>query len=127
MGVFDELPGLIGDLITDLNAEEGLGFTATYSSITAGSYDPATGTTGAATTTPQDVLAIEENFSQAEMVAGLVEVNDRAIAIPAALLTADPKPTDQVTLGGLAYTVLRLRGVQPGAAPVLHSLHLRRG
>lgn len=127
MGIFTDLPALIGDLITDLNTDEGLGFSVTYTSITPGAYDPATGTTAAATTSAQTgVIAIEETFSQKELVAGLVQANDMAIAIPANNLTASPKPTDTVTIDTVVWSVVRLRDIKPGSASVLHSLHLRR-
>lgn len=125
MGIFSDLPELIGDLITDLNTDEGLGFSVTYTSVTPGAYNPATGSSTPSTST-ETVIAIEETFSQKELVAGLVQVNDMAIAIPAANLTASPKPSDTVTIDSVVWTVVRLRDVKPGSAAVLHSLHLRR-
>lgn len=126
MGIFSDLPELIGDLITDLNTDEGLGFSVTYTSVTPGSYSPSTGSATPSNST-ETVIAIEETFSQKELVAGLVQVNDMAIAIPAANLTASPKPSDTVTIDSVVWTVVRLRDVKPGSAAVLHSLHLRRG
>lgn len=118
---FSEIADLIADVVTD----EGLGASATYTSITPGSYDTAT---GAATpsTSSQTVQAIVEDFKGLTLMSGLVQAGDKKISIPAASLTATPKPTDRIAVGGITYTVERVMDEQAGGVAILHVLHCRR-
>jgi hypothetical protein len=125
MSLFDDLPDIMADVLNGLNADEGLGFTITYTSVTGNSYDPATGVNTPATSVEVGVLAFEDNFTLKEIAAGLVQATDQAILIPAENLAAMPKPSDTVLRGGATLVVFRVRDTTPGASSVIHQLHLR--
>lgn len=125
MGVFDDLPDLVAELITDLHDTEGLGFQVNYSSAGEGAYNTANGTAAAPTST-ETVIGFEDGFTTTELASPLVVTGDRVIAIPAALMTVTPAPADTLDVGGDPYAVVQVLTSQPGAAAVLHRLHCRR-
>ena len=68
-----------------------------------GTYDPLTGeTTGQTTTT----------YTDKKLLCAAFEV--------------DPVVTDTVTVGGLDWTVMRVKTLSPAGAAVLHELQVRR-
>lgn len=117
----------IADLVSDIVTDEGLGAFVTLTTITPGAYDPATGTTGAATTASQTVSGIVEDFKGVELLMGLVQAGDKKVSIPAAALTTAPKPTDTVTISGVAHLIVaEPEKVEAGGVVILHVLRCRR-
>jgi hypothetical protein len=112
VAIFTDLPDLIGDLITDLNADEGLGFSVTINYAAGGTAT---------------AIALEDEFSAQDLAGGLVQGNDKAIAIPAAFLTVAPQPFDTVTDAGTTTTIIRVLTSKPGAAAVTYRLQCRAG
>jgi hypothetical protein len=117
----------IADLIADVVTDEGLGASVVLTSVTPGAYDPSTGTTGAATTTTQTVDAIVEDYRGLELLNGLVQAGDKKVSIPASSLTTAPKPTDTLTIGGVAHLIVaEPEKTEAGGVTILHVLRCRR-
>jgi len=123
MALFDDLPDIIADVLDDA----GLGFqSVTLTSITAGTYDPATGTVSGGSTSTTSLRAVVEDFKGLELISGLVQAGDKKVTIAGANVASVPKPTDTVTAGGVVYSVERVNTVAPGSAAVIYELHCRR-
>lgn len=118
---FSEIADLINDTITD----EGLGRSITYTSVTAGAYDPATGTS-TPTTSNETANAIIEDFKGLELLNGLVQAGDKKVSIAADALSATPKPTDTVTVDGAVHTIVQVNNIEAGGVVILHVLQCRR-
>jgi hypothetical protein len=119
---FSAIADIIGAVITD----QGLGASVTLTTVTPGTYNPATGTATPATTTAT-VDAIIEDFKGWELANGLVQVGDKKVSIAASVLSAAPTPGDTVQIGaGLAYTVVSVSTTEAGGVPILYVLTCRR-
>jgi hypothetical protein len=123
MALFDDLPDIIADVLGDAD----LGFqSVTLTSITAGTYDPATGTVTGGSTTTTSVRAVVEDFKGLSLLNGLIQAGDKKITVAAANVTTAPKPTDTVTVGGIVYAVVNVVTVQPGSAAVIYEIQARK-
>jgi hypothetical protein len=129
MGLFDDLPDIIADVLDDPN----LGFNTVTLSTAGGAptYDPATGTVVTPAPTNDTVRAVVEDYRGLELLNGLIQAGDKKITVAAANLTATPQPgvtTADVTgdVGG-AYTIQRVSETRPGSAAVIYELQCRRG
>jgi len=118
---FSDIAALVADAITS----EGLGASVTYTSVTPGTYDTATGAATPGTST-ETVDAIIEDFKGLSLMSGLIQIGDKKVSIAAASLTVTPKPADRITVGAVAYTVERVMDEQAGGVAILHVLHCRR-
>lgn len=123
MALFDDLPDIIADVLNDV----ALGFqTVALTSITPGTYDPATGTTTGGSSTSETIPANVEDYSGLTLANGLALAGDKKVLVAAALLTFTPKPTDTVTIGGTVYSVVAIpETVQPGAPAITYELQCR--
>ena len=115
----------IADLIADTVTDEGLGETVTLTTVTAGAYNPATGAATPSTST-QTVQATIEEYDGADLIAGLGAAGDKKVSIPAAQLSAAPKPTDTVTVDGVVYAVVTVRTDRAGGVDILYTLQCRK-
>lgn len=115
----------IADLISDAVTDEGLGETVVLTTVTAGAYDPVTGVTTPSTTTASVQATIEE-YEGAELIAGLAAAGDKKVSIPAAQLSAAPKPTDKVTVATIVYAVVSVRTERAGGVDLLYVLQCRK-
>ena len=123
MGVFDDLPAIIADVLDDTS----LGFqSVTLTSVTPGTYDPSTGTVTGGSTTTTTLRAVVEDFKGLELIAGLVQAGDKKVTIAGANVASEPKPTDTVTVGSVVYAVERVNAVAPGSSAVIYELTCRR-
>lgn len=117
----------IAALVSDVVEEENLGAEVVLTRVTPGEYDPATGTTGAPTTTTQTVFAPVSDYGGLGLITGLVQMGDKKVEIPADQLTDEPKPTDQMTINGVAHTILGVpETVEAGGVVILYVLRCRR-
>ena len=104
------------------------GQTITYSKITQGAYDPAT---GAATTTQVDTVikALCSDFSRASdglaFLSGLVLEGDKRVQFAAASLTSPPLPGDRVAFEGFVMTVKTVKSVSAGELTAMFDLRVR--
>lgn len=105
--------------------DAGLTMGVTLTSVSAGAYDPATGS-AQPTTSVKTVQATVEEYDGADLLAGLGAQGDKKVSIPAALLAVTPKPTDTVSVSGVTYAVITVRTEQLGATPVLYVLQCRK-
>ena len=103
----------------------GMTRSVTLTTVTAGAYDPATGA-ATPTTTTKTVNATVEEYDGADLLAGLGAQGDKKVSVPAAQLATAPKPTDTVSVGGVAYAVVTVRTDELGGVPVLYTLQCRK-
>jgi hypothetical protein len=104
------------------------GKTITYTRVTQGAYDPATGLTsaGAAATT---MKALVEDYQKqadgAAFVNGLVLEGDKKITAASKSFTAVPVPGDRVTVETNVLTVKNVKTTYAGEVAALYELHVR--
>jgi len=94
-----------------------------------GTYDPLTGeTTGQTTTTytPDGVLLNYGGKEAGDLRAAGVDIVSTDKKLLCAAFEVDPVVTDTVTVGGLDWTVMRVKTLSPAGAAVLHELQVRR-
>ena len=125
MAIFDELPGLVSEVLGDLATVEGLGVVATYTHVDDGSYDVRTGTVGETSTGVESLRVIVEDVQGKDLIDGLVEAQDKKIIIAGADMATPPGLGDTLTVNIVTYTVLRIVEVRPGAEVALYELFVR--
>lgn len=118
---FSDVAALVSEVITS----EGLGASVVLTTVTAGTYDPATGAATPSTSTAT-VTAIIEEYDGAELMAGLGAAGDKRISVPAAQLSAAPKPSDKVTVSAITYAVVSVRTEEAGGVAILYVLQCRK-
>lgn len=103
--------------------------TITY--VTEGTFDPATGRTGARVTSTATVNGIMEEYSTVELLAGQdeddgVRSGDRKLTVPASSLATKPSSDDYVDANSTTWQIRKVDEVPAGPTPVLYVLRLRR-
>lgn len=87
------------------------GKSITLTSVTTGTYNPATGSV-TNTTSSATVKAIVEDYSYQDsgsgFTEGLIKVGDKKFTVAAIDLSSAPKPGDTITLGSSTYSVIRV-------------------
>lgn len=101
------------------------GKSVTHSRVTPGTYNTATGT-ATPTTATQTLPAIIEEYKGAELVSGLVMSGDKKVSIAGAAFATPPKPTDTITIDGLAFTVVEVAAIYSGEDVALYVLKCRK-
>lgn len=124
MSLFDDLPGIISDVLNDAD----LGFqSVTLTTTTPGTYDPTTGTTSGGSTSTATVRAVVEDYKGLALLPGTqIQAGDKKITVAAANISAAPKPTDTVTVGGVVFSIVNVVTTQPGSAAVIYEIQARR-
>ena len=93
----------------------------TFTSITAGSYDPAT---GAATPTSAAVTikAVVDDYSAGAIfqAGGMILSGDKKFTIAASALTTKPKPGDTITLDSVVFALTRITETWSGEQIALY-------
>jgi hypothetical protein len=117
---FTEIAATVSNVI----AAEGLGAPVVLTRKTPDAYDAATGV-AAVTTTIANVVGTVEEVRGRELMAGLAQAGDKRVSIPAAQLSAAPKPGDSLTALGVSYVVVRVETVTGGAVAILYVLTCR--
>lgn len=103
---------------------EQFGTSAVLTRTTPGSYDPATGATGAATTTTYACYAARFDYAQHDIDGTLVRAGDQRIYLDVQD-TVMPRTGDTMTLGGRTYTVVTARAIDPALTAVLYEVQAR--
>lgn len=122
---YDDMALTAADLLTEF------GQTVTLTHVVSGSYDPATGTTGADTTTTQTVTGVEEAYSARSIDGTLILMGDKKFHL-APLNTSGtaitpPVAEDKLTLAdGMVWTIKAVEPVSPAGTPVLFTMQIRR-
>lgn len=101
------------------------GATITYTTVTAGSYNPAT-----STATPSEasasVKAVVETYSGVTFFSNLITAGDKKLTVPASSFAAEPKPGDKITLDSLVYTVIAVKQIFSGALAAIYEIAARK-
>ena len=97
------------------------GAAATIKRVTAGTYDPATGTTTPSTAslaTTAAVFAYDQKYIDGTLI---LQGDQLAYCAPA----TEPKQGDQLTWQSVKYTVVSVKPVSPAGVPVLFEAQIR--
>lgn len=119
--LFDNMADTALRMLTDY------GHDITLTRVTPGTYDPNTGTQGAATTTAYTAKGIVLNFSDYRVSnsGGLIKTGDRKLLVAARGLAIFPDPTtDTATLSGVTWKIEN--AIQPVNEVVIYELQVRR-
>ena len=92
--------------------------------VTAGAYNPATGS-ATPTTSNANVKAIIEEYKGFDIANDLAQAGDKKVTVSAADLAAKPSPVDRLTIDGLVFTVVGVQAVSSGALDALYILQAR--
>jgi len=122
---YDDMALTAADLLTEL------GQAVTLTHTVSGAYDPATGTTGADTTTTQTVTGVEEAYSARPIDGTLILMGDKKFHLAplntAGAAIAPPVAEDKITLADASvWTIKAVMPVSPAGTPVLFTLQIRR-
>jgi hypothetical protein len=102
------------------------GKTITYSIVTTGAYNPATGSAPTVIVTAQ-VKAVVTNAGSGDLIAGtLVEQNEKSITIAKLSLAGNPSPNDNLTIDGQKYLVTSADANYAGEAVATYSISARK-
>lgn len=100
------------------------GRSITLTTVTAGAYNPATGT-AANTTSSVSVKAILEDYNGFEIANELAVAGDKKVTVSAADLASAPKPVDTLTIDGQVFTIVGVKAVSSGALNALYIIQAR--
>lgn len=109
--------GTANTLITQYGSE------FTFTRVTEGTYDPATGDSTGDTTSTFTSYAVKANFSAGERSDGSIQVNDvKLIALAAGGFLVD----DLVSIESEAYRIVNVMPIKPGPIVVAYILQARK-
>lgn len=95
----------------------------TFSRETPGAYDPATGTTGTATTSSYSAYGVALNYRNFEIDGERILQGDRQLTIQN--VSTEPKINDTVELDSTTYTVLSVMAMNPAGTNLVYKLQVR--
>jgi hypothetical protein len=95
----------------------------TINRVTAGVYNPTTGT-ASETVAGTVVRGVMEDVSVRE-VNGLIQSGDKRLTVAAADVAAVPSTADRVLIGGITHQVIRVTTIEQDNEPITHELILR--
>ena len=95
----------------------------TINRVTAGVYNPTTGT-ASETVAGTVVRGVMEDVSVRE-VNGLIQSGDKRLTVAAADVAAVPSTADRVLIGGITHQVIRVTTIEQDNTPITHELILR--
>lgn len=125
MALFDDLPDIIAGVLNDAE----LGFqSVTLTSLTPGTYDPATGTVTGGSTTTTDVRAVVEDYKGLALLPGTnIQAGDKKVTVAGANVASAPQPgVTTVTVGADTFAVISVATTQPGSSTVLYEIQARK-
>ena len=99
------------------------GGAAIIRSVSAGVYNPTTGTTSE-TTIDTTVRGVLEDVNLRE-VNDLIQATDKRLLIAAADVTAAPTTADEVIISGITYQVIRVSTIEQDNTAITYELILR--
>lgn len=99
------------------------GGVATIRTVTAGTYNPTTGTVSE-TTADTAVRGVLEDVNLRE-VDDLIQATDKRLLIAAADVSATPTTSDEVLIVGTTYQVIRVVTIEQDNTPITYELILR--
>lgn len=95
----------------------------TLTRVVEGAYDPATGSTGAPTTTPYSGYGAPTNYNKLEVDGQQVKTSDIRLLVHA--LSVVPIPGDIVTLNSADYRVMDVDQTRAQGEDIIYTLQLR--
>jgi hypothetical protein len=95
----------------------------TINRVTAGAYNPTTGT-ASETVAGTVVRGVMEDVNVRE-VNDLIQSGDKRLTIAAADLTAAPSTADRVVVGTVTHQIIRVATIEQDNTPITHELILR--
>lgn len=117
-------------IYTRLNATatrlvEKFGSELTFTRVTKGTFDPATGSSSGDTTQTYTANAVKDTFSQLERSDSSVEIGD--IRLIAETATFGPYAVDDlVAIDGFSYRLVNVDPIKPGPTVVAYELQARK-
>ncbi len=103
------------------------GKSITYSSITAGVYDPALSSASGGSVLALDIKAIVTDSGSSDLTSGtLIDRNNKNFLIAAAAVSFVPEPNDLITLDGHNYAVYAVSQLYAGDVTVTYSISAKR-
>jgi hypothetical protein len=96
---------------------------ATINRVTAGVYNPTTGT-ASETVAGTVVRGVMEDVNVRE-VNDLIQSGDKRLTVAAADVEAVPSTADRVLIGGITHQIIRVTTIEQGNTPITHELILR--
>ena len=99
------------------------GGVVTINRVTAGVYNPTTGTVSE-TTTDTAVRGVLEDVNVRE-VNDLIQSGDKRLTVAAADVAAVPSTADRVLIGGVTHQIIRVTTVEQDNTAITHELILR--
>lgn len=124
MGILDGLAAPVANLLGTF------GRSVTLRTVTAGAYDPATGTT-TDTTADVTVSALIEDYPaflahSADSETDGIRRGDKKVTIAANALSAAPTPSDKLQIGGTWYSVVSIDAQFGTTSALYYVLQARR-
>lgn len=121
MAFYDEMAVMALDLITEFGQQ------VTIRDTVKGTYDPATGKTGADTVTDRLAQGILLDFTGQEFQTNtLIKVGDKKLKIAARGLSAPPTLLSKVLVQGRTWSIIPpLKEINPAGTPLLYELQVR--
>lgn len=101
---------------------EKYGVEYTFTNVTQGAFDPATGSPASSTSTTYTAHAVRDEYSTFEKNNASVEVDDIKLIAEVASYTID----DTVSVDSEVYRVVSVDPIKPGATTVAYMLQLRK-
>ena len=95
----------------------------TINRVTAGVYNPTTGT-ASETVAGTVVRGVMEAVNVRE-VNDLIQSGDKRLTVAAADVEAVPSTADRVLIGGITHQIIRVTTIEQGNTPITHELILR--
>jgi hypothetical protein len=109
-----------------------LGGPVTLYHVTAGTYDPATGSTSQTADAGHLCLALLTKYRGGLIDGQAIQNGDLALNIPTGQLdqngdaVPDPAVTDRVAIGSASYTIVNVNPVGPTGAPLIWVAQIRK-
>lgn len=94
--------------------------------VTAGAYNPATGTATQTTTTYTGIPAAVFGFKNMEIDGTLILKGDKKVIMSAKGLTVTPTKDDVLSIGGVDHAILNIEHIDPAGTPVIYKIQARR-
>ena len=89
-----------------------------------GTYNPATGETGAPTTTTYNGTGARFDYAQRDIDGTLIRTGDQRVYLSVQDMTM-PQTGDTLTLGARTYQVVTARSIDPALTAVLYDVQVR--
>ncbi len=102
------------------------GRSMTLKVVTAGAYDPETGTDPGSSTASYPCWGIKGSFALAQIDGTNIIAGDCRATIGAHSLPVAPQPGNGLMIGEDEWSVVNVDTVSPADVAILHNLHLRR-